>query len=75
MLIKNHIDYYTGVFLGPIIGCIGIAICCCSCSFIGQMSMRFIISVLSSVVVYVAALLFLKNEFVKEALSLIKKRT
>ena len=52
------------VFIGPIIGCILIVLCCFKCSEISNIWFRVAASVVSSVVVYFITMLILKNELV-----------
>ena len=67
---KIKIERVPSIFIAPIFGCIGIAICCYLCYQIETLWMRVIISVSSSVVVYGLILLLMKHDFVKEILSL-----
>ncbi len=64
-----------GVFLGPVIGCIGIALACFICSRIEYRVVRIITSVSLSIIVYALVLFVLKNEFLSEILKVVQAKT
>ena len=71
---KNiKIEKILSVFIGPLIGCIAITICCLVCRNFNNLFLRVIFSVVSSSVLYGAILLSLKNEFAIEILDSIKR--
>lgn len=53
----------------PIIGCVGITLCCYSLSFIENLYLRTATSVCLSVFVYILISIFLRNEFVLEIIN------
>lgn len=72
---KIRIDSYKDVFGGPILGCIGIALV----TFLTKklsfgLWLRTLIIVVSSVIIYVLALLLCKNKFIKEIIESITKK-
>lgn len=57
------------LIMGPVIGCIGIAICCLLCANISSFIGRTIISILSSIVVYFILQIVTKNDMVIEIIN------
>lgn len=60
------------VFLGPIIGCLAIVICCFTTSIIDIFIIRLICSIISSIIVYIVVLYLCKSDFLFEIISLLK---
>lgn len=59
-------------FKGPLIGCVGIVISCLVFSEIDQFILRLVLSIVTSVLVYILALLMTKNGLATEVLSFVK---
>lgn len=67
----------TGVFqlaIAPVIGCIGIVVCCLLCSHISNVYIRATSSVVSSVVVYGTVMILMKNEFILDYMTPVLKK-
>ena len=62
------------LFISPLIGCLGIVICCLCSSLISLLSVRVIVSLFSSILVYGCILLALHNDLAIELLSTFKHR-
>lgn len=71
---RIRIERKMSIFLGPIIGCILVLICCFVCSMIQYRILRMVTSVLGSCVLYFGTLLILKNEFVGEILGVLMNK-
>lgn len=70
---RIKIDNISYIFVSPVIGIIGIILCCLFCKVIKQMSIRIITSMITSGLVYAGILITFKNEFALEIISSIKK--
>ena len=54
------------IFLGPIIGSLGIVLCCLLASILRNLYIRTVVSVITSIIVYGVIQVFLKNKYVME---------
>jgi peptidoglycan biosynthesis protein MviN/MurJ (putative lipid II flippase) len=71
---RIKIDRIHDIFIGPLIGCAGIAGCCLVFRGVGDFWLRVICSVVSSGVVYAVILLITKNEFGIEIVNTLKAK-
>ncbi len=60
--------------IAPVVGCVMIALVCWLCSHISNLYIRTIVSVLTSMIVYLVVQLLLKNSLVYDVLCSVKKR-
>lgn len=71
---RLKIERKMNIFLGPIIGCGGICVCCFCAGYLPNLWLRVLVSIVSSVIVYVIILQLFKNDFVKEILGIFKSK-
>ena len=71
---RLNIERKLNIFLGPILGCGGICMCCIISGGIPNLFIRIIVSVVSSGIVYAIILQLCKNDFLKEILGVLKSK-
>lgn len=71
---RIKINGMKDVFFGPVVGCLGIVMCCLVCAPIDNIYVRTLGSVVLSVATYATILLALKNEFAHELFATISSR-
>lgn len=68
---RIKIEKKSEAIIAPLVGCLGIVVCCYICSFIPSIVIRVISSVAVSSVVYFSILYFMKNLFAIEILNMV----
>lgn len=68
------IERKLNIFLGPIIGCVGICLCCFFAANLSNLWLRVSVSIISSAIVYAIILQLCKNDFIKEILEILKSK-
>jgi len=71
---RVKIGELRGIFLGPIIGCIIIVLCCLAFQGVNNIYIRVLFSVISSILSYITVMVLLHNEFVLEFAMPVVKR-
>lgn len=71
---KIKIESIGKLVVAPVIGCVLIVGVCFLCSYIGNLYIRIVVSVASSMTIYFIAQLILKNGLVYDMLGSVKKR-
>lgn len=72
---RLSIERKLNIFLGPILGCAGICVCCLLSGLISYIWFRVLVSIISSIFVYVFILKLCNNDFVKEVLGILNAKT
>lgn len=65
---RIHVDRLTNVFLGPVAGCLAIALCCSFTNRIASLPLRLSCSIGFSAVVYAICLKLFHSDFINEIL-------
>lgn len=71
---RLNIERKLNIFIGPIIGCIGISICCFFAGNIPSLWLRLSVSIVFSAIIYTIILQLCKNDFIKEILEILKSK-